>query len=111
VGQLPTRIVLSYLTFWVHLVKITTKPAESEPAHVARAGCDLRTMPQTHIQGLAPRRAWRSIAPLPPASGRRTAAAALRLQPVGADGWPRCELAAGPKAPQPRRSPNRAWSG
>jgi hypothetical protein len=42
-------------------------------------------MPPTQIQGLPPRRAWRSIAHLPPASGRRTAAAALRLQPVGAD--------------------------
>jgi hypothetical protein len=71
---------LVVLTLWVHLVKITTKPAWSEPAHVARAGCDLRTMPPTHIQGLPPRRVWRSIASLPPASGRRTAAAALRLQ-------------------------------
>src|SRR5437667_10237985 len=49
VCPLPTRIVLSYLTLWVHPVEITTKPAWSEPAHVASAGYGQRAVPPAHI--------------------------------------------------------------
>jgi hypothetical protein len=45
---LPTRIVLSCLTYWVHAVKITMKPVWNEPAHVAPARHGQRAAPPTH---------------------------------------------------------------